>query len=426
MAILQHTATEIAARDDGSVTRPRDLDGKLYAGFGLPQEAPELQAVIRADGGKGDFRTATLDTAAYEALYGGKADFTITFSAWEALEAAERGIKLRTFAFTDYGLPDSYAVVLVCNDDWLTDHADVARRFLTATVRGFELAASDPADGLGAPHRGEPRGLRREPEAADRLGHLPRRAAGSTSTATDGSDARRPGSGPASRLPLRDRAAGRTGREAAHDEARLLDLVHERLPAVTDGAGSGSGAGGGRVVRRTAPALGLLALLVLAWEIGCRWLAVDPLVLPAPSRILSALWDARAAAAGHTLTTLGETVIGFSISVVFAVAVALLMDQVGWVRRAVYPLLVTSQTIPIVAIAPLFLLWFGIGLLPKVLVVVLVTFFPVTVALLDGLAGASREATELLASFGASRRDQLLKLRLPGRCRRSSRGCGSR
>ena len=145
MAILQHTATEIATRDDGSVTRPRDLDGKLYAGFGLPQEVPELQAVIKADGGKGDFRTATLDTAAYEALYSGKADFTITYSAWEALEAAERGIKLRTFAFTDYGLPDSYAVILVCNDDWLAAHPDVARRFLAATVRGFELAASDPA-----------------------------------------------------------------------------------------------------------------------------------------------------------------------------------------------------------------------------------------------------------------------------------------
>ena len=144
MAILQHTATEIATRDDGSVTRPRDLDGKLYAGFGLPQEVPELRAVIRADGGRGDFRTATLDTAAYEALYGGKADFTITFSAWEALEAAERGVKLRTFAFTDYGLPDSYAVVVVCNDDWLAANPDAAKRFLGATVRGFEAAATDP------------------------------------------------------------------------------------------------------------------------------------------------------------------------------------------------------------------------------------------------------------------------------------------
>ena len=149
MAILAHTATEIAARDDGSVTRPRDLDGKLYAGFGLPQEVPELQAVIKADGGTGKFKVATLDTAAYEALYAGKADFTITFTAWEALEANERGIKLKTFAFTDYGVPDSYAVVLVCNDDWLAADPDVARRFLAATVAGFEQAATDP-DGAAA------------------------------------------------------------------------------------------------------------------------------------------------------------------------------------------------------------------------------------------------------------------------------------
>jgi NitT/TauT family transport system substrate-binding protein len=149
LAILAHTATEIAVRGDGTITRPRDLDGRLYAGFGLPQEVPELKAVIKADGGSGTFKVATLDTAAYEALYNGKADFTITFSAWEALEAQERDVKLRTFAFTDYGLPDSYAVVLVCNDDWLTAHGDVARRFLAASVAGFEQAATDP-DGAAA------------------------------------------------------------------------------------------------------------------------------------------------------------------------------------------------------------------------------------------------------------------------------------
>jgi ABC-type nitrate/sulfonate/bicarbonate transport system substrate-binding protein len=149
LAILAHTATEIAVRDDGAITRPKDLDGKLYAGFGLPQEVPELKAVIKADGGTGTFKVATLDTAAYEALYNGKADFTITYSAWEALEAQERNVKLKTFAFTDYGLPDSYAVVLVCNDDWLAANGDVARRFLAASVAGFEQAATDP-DGAAA------------------------------------------------------------------------------------------------------------------------------------------------------------------------------------------------------------------------------------------------------------------------------------
>jgi ABC-type nitrate/sulfonate/bicarbonate transport system substrate-binding protein len=144
MAILQHTATEIAVLASGPIKRPRDLDGKVYAGFGSPQEGPLLTSVIKADGGTGVVTTVTLDTAAYEALYAGKADAAITFSAWEAIEATERGIALRTFAFTDYGLPDSYAVVLVCNDAWLAANGDIARRFLAATVRGFELAASDP------------------------------------------------------------------------------------------------------------------------------------------------------------------------------------------------------------------------------------------------------------------------------------------
>jgi len=145
MAILQHTASEIAVLASGPITRPRDMDGKVYAGFGSPQEGPLLTAVIKADGGKGVFTTVTLDTAAYEALYAGKADMAITFSAWEAIEAEERGIALRTFAFPDYGLPDEYAVVLVCNNAWLAANGDVARRFLAQTVRGFELAATDPA-----------------------------------------------------------------------------------------------------------------------------------------------------------------------------------------------------------------------------------------------------------------------------------------
>jgi ABC-type nitrate/sulfonate/bicarbonate transport system substrate-binding protein len=144
MAILQHTAQEIAVLESSSITRPRQLDGKVYAGFGYPNEVPTLQAVIRADGGKGEFDTVTLDTAAYEALYQERADFVITFSAWEGIEAGQRGIALRTFQFTDYGFPDFYQVVLACNTDWLAAHGDLARAFVGASVKGFELAASNP------------------------------------------------------------------------------------------------------------------------------------------------------------------------------------------------------------------------------------------------------------------------------------------
>jgi len=144
MAILQHTAQEIAVLGSSDITRPADLDGKIYAGFGYPNEVPTLEAVIRADGGTGDFDVVTLDTAAYEALYAGRADFVITFTAWEGIEAELRGIELREFGFTDYGFPDFYQVVLACNTDWLDAEPELARGFVGATARGLEFAHERP------------------------------------------------------------------------------------------------------------------------------------------------------------------------------------------------------------------------------------------------------------------------------------------
>ena len=144
MAILQHTAQEIAVLASSDITRPKQLDGRTYAGFGYPNEEPTLKSVIKADGGTGTFKTVTLETAAYDALYAKRADFVITFAAWEGIEAKERGIELRTFKFGDYGFPDFYQVVLACDGRWLASHPDLARAFIGATVRGYELAADDP------------------------------------------------------------------------------------------------------------------------------------------------------------------------------------------------------------------------------------------------------------------------------------------
>jgi ABC-type nitrate/sulfonate/bicarbonate transport system substrate-binding protein len=144
MAILQHTAQEIAVLAASDIKRPRDLDGRTYAGFGYPNEVPTLASVIKADGGKGTFKTVTLDTAAYEALYAKRADFVITFAAWEGIEAGERGIALRTFAFGDYGFPDFYQVVLACDSRWLAANPDLARAFVATTARGFAFAADQP------------------------------------------------------------------------------------------------------------------------------------------------------------------------------------------------------------------------------------------------------------------------------------------
>jgi ABC-type nitrate/sulfonate/bicarbonate transport system substrate-binding protein len=150
MAILQHAASEIAVLADGPLARPRDLDGRVYAGFGYPNEEPTVRFVIEADGGRGEFRSVALaDSAAYEALYAGRADFVISFSAWEGVEARLRGIDLRSFAFTDYGFPDFYQVVLACSRDALQREPGAIRAFLDATVRGFELAAADPDAAAG-------------------------------------------------------------------------------------------------------------------------------------------------------------------------------------------------------------------------------------------------------------------------------------
>jgi ABC-type nitrate/sulfonate/bicarbonate transport system substrate-binding protein len=148
-AILQKTASAIGVLADGPIQRPRDLDGKTYAGFGYPNEDPTLKFVIKADGGKGEFKTATLDAAAYEALYNHKADFTIPFTAWEGVEATQRGIKLRYFQFADYGFPEYYQVVLACDRQWLQKDPDAAKRFVAATVKGFQFAA-DNADEAAA------------------------------------------------------------------------------------------------------------------------------------------------------------------------------------------------------------------------------------------------------------------------------------
>jgi ABC-type nitrate/sulfonate/bicarbonate transport system permease component len=169
---------------------------------------------------------------------------------------------------------------------------------------------------------------------------------------------------------------------------------------------------GGRS-RRLGPPLALAGLLIMGWELYARASGISPFVLPAPSQVLGALWDFRAEAIRHTVPTLVETAVGFSVSIVAAIAVAVALDRVDWARRAVEPLLVGSQTIPIIAVAPLVVVWFGFGLLPKVLIVVLVTFFPITIALLDGFASTPADASELMRSLGAGSGQTFRKVRWP-------------
>jgi ABC-type nitrate/sulfonate/bicarbonate transport system permease component len=165
---------------------------------------------------------------------------------------------------------------------------------------------------------------------------------------------------------------------------------------------------------RIGPALLLVSVGLLAWQWCVTAFAIRPQVLPSPARVLEQGWAAREQIWANTLPTLQVTAVGFAVSLALGWALAVAVDFSPWLRRALTPLLVASQTLPIIAIAPLLIIWFGFGLLPKVVVIALVTFFPVAVGLIEGFAATDRQATNLLRSMGATRWQQFRYVRLPG------------
>jgi ABC-type nitrate/sulfonate/bicarbonate transport system permease component len=166
-------------------------------------------------------------------------------------------------------------------------------------------------------------------------------------------------------------------------------------------------------VRQALPAAFAMLLFLAAWELYVDLSGIKPSILPAPSRIVAQGWLNRDALLANTWPTLGATLGGFALSLTFAFAASVLMDFVPFMRRALLPIFIASQTLPLVAIAPLVVLWFGFGLLPKILLVTLVTFFPLLVALLQGYESTDRDIAELLTSMKASRWRIFCLARLP-------------
>ncbi|WP_425053584.1 ABC transporter permease [Psychromarinibacter sp. S121] len=164
---------------------------------------------------------------------------------------------------------------------------------------------------------------------------------------------------------------------------------------------------------RILPALLFAALLLTAWEIYCATADVSPLVLPPPSGVLRALVVQRHQILHHAGSTILVAALGFSLSVFFACTASVALHFAPWLRRGAMPLLVASQTVPLVALAPLMILWFGFGLLPKVLLVILVTFFPILVSLLSGYARAPGAFVDLLSSMGAGRWQVYRRVTMP-------------
>lgn len=159
--------------------------------------------------------------------------------------------------------------------------------------------------------------------------------------------------------------------------------------------------------------LAVAVCVIALWE-GCVRLFNVPLyILPAPSKICEALVENAGELAGHTLVTLEEAVIGLVIALIFAMLTAILMDMSKTFRHSVYPHLVVTQTVPVMVLAPLFSIWLGFGMAPKVLMVIFMCYFPIAISFADGLAQVDPKQVNLLRSFQASRRQIYTMVKIP-------------
>jgi len=165
--------------------------------------------------------------------------------------------------------------------------------------------------------------------------------------------------------------------------------------------------------------LAILVGLLALWELAARWeliadaLSIEPFLIPAPSDVAEALWQDRDLLADNAWVTLQEVLAGFALSVVAGVAFAVGLHLSETARRAFYPLLVASQTVPIIVVAPILVVWFGFGLTPKLVIIALICFFPITVNTLDGLRSVDEDAVKMMRTLDAGRVAILRRLELP-------------
>jgi NitT/TauT family transport system permease protein/putative hydroxymethylpyrimidine transport system permease protein len=157
----------------------------------------------------------------------------------------------------------------------------------------------------------------------------------------------------------------------------------------------------------------IVALLLGAWELYVDLGGADPLLLPSPHAVASALYNDRGALWSNFTVTAKEIVLGIAVAVVSGFVLSVAIHLSATLRRALLPLLVASQAVPVVIIAPLFLLWLGFGILPKLLVIGLVAFFPVVITTLAAMETVDPELLKLMRTFDASRRQTLGRVELP-------------
>lgn len=168
-----------------------------------------------------------------------------------------------------------------------------------------------------------------------------------------------------------------------------------------------------RLAHDWGPPAALLALGLAAWELAARAGWVEDYLLPAPTEVAQALVDDRRLLLEDAWVTAQEVLLGFALALVAGAALAVLLHVSEIARRAVYPLVVASQAVPIVVIAPILVIWFGFGMTPKLIVIALICFFPIVVNTLDGLRAVDPAHAKMLRTLGAGRWATLRRLELP-------------
>jgi ABC-type nitrate/sulfonate/bicarbonate transport system permease component len=168
-----------------------------------------------------------------------------------------------------------------------------------------------------------------------------------------------------------------------------------------------------RPLARALPPLALLCALVGTWELYADAASTSALVLPAPHEVASALWNNAGLLAANLGPTATEVGLGIALALALGFSLGVLIHLSPLLRRAVYPLAVGSQAVPVAVIAPLLVFWWGFGVLPKLVVIVLICFFPVLVTTVDGLAAADPDQLKLLRTLDASRWQALRFAELP-------------
>lgn len=167
------------------------------------------------------------------------------------------------------------------------------------------------------------------------------------------------------------------------------------------------------IINKISPALAITAILLI-WQVLSSGGIIPKFMLPSPKEVVKAFIGDFPLLMLHARTTLAEAFLGLLFGILIGFLVAVVMDRFEIAYKAIYPVLVITQTVPTVAMAPLLVLWLGYGILPKITLIIITSFFPITIGLLDGFRNVDKDALNLLKAMGATKLQSFTHIKLPG------------